>query len=994
MMFARRSHGLIPSLLSSTRRGRRPSRARRPGLGPPERCEDRVLLSISLISVDAAGTAPGDDASDFTGAAFGEATDSGPSAAPSGDLSADGTELAFTSEATDLVPGLSDTNHASDIFVRDTATGQTILVSATPSGQPGNGASFDPVISPDGRYVAFLSQATDLSTVSPPETALTDPSAGYLYLRDLQTGTTTLLDQTPSGQASDGYSTGTFVFSPDSRSLAFVDTSDDLTGAAVDPSSASSAGLFGPSIQPSYVYVRDLPGQVTSLVSVSTDGMASGSDSFDGAVPTDLVFSPDGRSLVFSSTATDLTANPPDPSTDATWGDPFGSTNLFVRDLDTGTTTLLSATAAGQLASGDSTDPVFSPDGQSVAFLSTATDLTTNPPGAAASDFVTNVFVRDLAAGTTRLVSATTGGQLSDGTAASPVFSPDGDSLAFISSATDLTENSIDPTPPSGQFTPPDQPSLPGSGDNVFLNDLATGQTTAVSLTPKGQLSSGAADSLVFSPDGRYLAFTSSATDLTANPLEKSVPPGPGSSASGSSASYSGSGSGGPSGGPPVDNVFVRDLTAGTTSLASVTTGGLLPVATSGGMMFSPDSQLLYFASGALDLTSNPPAAGSNGPEFYDTSANNLFVRDLAAGTTSLISATTDGHLSGATQTSAVLAPDGQTIYFASDAANLTAADPGGSTNLYAASAPFTAPDQFQFQSWATTAKESDGQAVVTVVRTGPATDAASVDYAVQDGTATSGTDYAATSGTLDFAPGVTSQTFTVPLIAGDQFTGTRSAQLVLSNPQGAGLGYPSAALDLAGNPPSVPVPPVSPPSIPTTTPSTPPANPPARPATPSNPTATARTPATPAAPVVAEPGPTVVGVSSAKEGRGVTGLVITFDRPLDPAAAQDAANYQVSVPERSMHGRHEHRSAARSSRPAEVLGATYDAATRQVTLVLKSKGLRRGPAQLEINGTAGGVASSDGVPLNSPDRTKPGQDYLGVVDLVVPHPRGRGAHA
>jgi hypothetical protein len=120
-------------------------------------------------------------------------------------------------------------------------------------------------------------------------------------------------------------------------------------------------------------------------------------------------------------------------------------------------------------------------------------------------------------------------------------------------------------------------------------------------------------------------------------------------------------------------------------------------------------------------------------------------------------------------------------------------------------------PPRCEDQSWATTAKESDGQAVVTVTRTGPATGAASVDYAVQDGTAKAGTDYAATSGTLSFAPGVASQTFTVPMVAGDQFTGTRSAQLVLSNPLGAGLAYPSAALDLAGRRPLVTVPPRGP---------------------------------------------------------------------------------------------------------------------------------------------------------------------------------------
>ena len=65
MMFARRNHGLIPISSLSSRRGRRPSRARRPSLGP-ERCEERMLLSTALVSLDAQGTAAANGNSDFS----------------------------------------------------------------------------------------------------------------------------------------------------------------------------------------------------------------------------------------------------------------------------------------------------------------------------------------------------------------------------------------------------------------------------------------------------------------------------------------------------------------------------------------------------------------------------------------------------------------------------------------------------------------------------------------------------------------------------------------------------------------------------------------------------------------------------------------------------------------------------------------------------------------------------------------------------------------
>jgi hypothetical protein len=965
MTFARRSHGLIPMSSLPSRRGRRPSRARRPSLGP-ERCEERMLLSIALVSSNAAGTGPGNSMSDFSSVTYGGPPGGGPTDSPQANLSADGTKLVFVSEATNLVGSLKDTNHGSDVFVRGMSTGQTSLVSATPSGQTGNGDSYSPAISPDGRYVAFLSQATNLSSVAAPSIGSPDPSSGYLYVRDLQMGTTTLLDQTPDGQASDGWSTGQVVFSPDSKSLAFIDTSDNLTSALVDPSSGSTSvpGWGGPSFQPSYVYVRDLARQSTSLASVSTDGQASGSTSIDGpSATTDLVFSPDSRSLVFGSTAIDLTANPPDSSPNPYPGTPFGSQNLFFRDLSAGITTLISVTNDGSLAASDCYGATFSPDGHSLVFTSAATNLTTNasdaPSSAGSSNPYgpngpsANLFLRDLTTGTTTLVSATPGGLLSNGTSDTPLYSPDGQSLAFLSTATDLTNASGDSSPMPGTPSTTGSSPAPSPADNVFIEDLTTGKIAAISTTPSGELSTGAVNELEYSPDGRYLAFVSNATDLTKNAAEPAPPPAPIPGApAGATVPISPS---------MIDNVFVRHLTEGTTTLASATTGGLLSNATSGGLYFSPDSRVLFFASNANDLTSNPPDTSSAPPWASNTLPNNLFATDLSTGTTTLISATAAGRLSAASGTTAFLSPDGNTLYFDSDAIGMTAGGTGGSTNIYAASAPFTTPGQIHFLSYELAANESDGRAVVTVVRDSPATTSASVDYTVLGGTARAGTDFTATTGTLSFAAGETLKTITVPLVAGDSYTGTRSAQLVLSNPQGAGLGYPSATLDLT----SSPAPPAATPNTPTSTPATP-----------------SHTVATP--PAVADPGPTVLGVTALKGRRGTTTLLISFNRALDPATAQNAANYQVSLPRPAPHRFHGHRSSARPGRSVDISAATYDPSQHQVTLTLRSKWREGRAAQLQIKGTSGGLASPDGVPLNSPNKQKPGQDYLATLDLVT----------
>ena len=102
-------------------------------------------------------------------------------------------------------------------------------------------------------------------------------------------------------------------------------------------------------------------------------------------------------------------------------------------------------------------------------------------------------------------------------------------------------------------------------------------------------------------------------------------------------------------------------------------------------------------------------------------------------------------------------------------------------------------------------------------------------------------------------------------------------------------------------------------------------------------------------------PGPTVSSVAAVKGRRGVTELVITFNRALDPATAQNTANYQVSLPGRTVRLAGGHRTAARPGRSIAVTAAAYDAATHQVTLALRTSLHPQKTTQLEIDGTSGG---------------------------------------
>ena len=162
-----------------------------------------------------------------------------------------------------------------------------------------------------------------------------------------------------------------------------------------------------------------------------------------------------------------------------------------------------------------------------------------------------------------------------------------------------------------------------------------------------------------------------------------------------------------------------------------------------------------------------------------------------------------------------------------------------------------------------------------------------------------------------------------------DLFNGTRSATLVLSNPQGTILGYPSATLDLTANPPT----PISPVTIsPVTMPTSP-----------------------------AQPGPAVVSVTPLKSRRDKTSLVITFNEALNPASALNASNYQVSLPGRTHHGPSRQKTTTGARRPVGISAVSYNSADHEVTLTLRNKLRHRQAYELEINGT-GTVDLKEGI--------------------------------
>jgi Tol biopolymer transport system component len=247
------------------------------------------------------------------------------------------------------------------------------------------------------------------------------------------------------------------------------------------------------------LFVRDLKMGTTALVSVNNAGTGAGNGrSGNNPVAADFALSSNGRFLAFFSAASDLVTN-----------DTNGLDDVFVRDLQTGTTTLVSINQSGtQSASGYSTLPSISANGRFVAFQSSANDLV-----AADTNGAADIFVRDMQSATTVLASVNRTGTNSGNkvsflspASASPAISASGRFVAFSSQAADLV--AVD--------TNSGAPTLDAQGD-VFVRDLQTETTTLVSVnldgTDSGDNGSGYP---AISADGRFVVFGSVASDLVA----------------------------------------------------------------------------------------------------------------------------------------------------------------------------------------------------------------------------------------------------------------------------------------------------------------------------------------------------------------------------------------------------------------------------------------------------------------------------------------------
>lgn len=386
-------------------------------------------------------------------------------------ITPDGRYVAFASEAANLVP--HDSNGATDVFVFDRAAGTTERMSVSSQGIPGNSHSQTGGISPDGRYVAFTSQASNLLPPGESDTNQTSDT----FLHDRVTGTTERISIADDGSQSNQTSSAPSV-GAGGRYVAFHSYASNIVP-------GDTNGTWD-------VFLRDREAGTTTRLSVSEAGVGANGEA---AFP---VITPDGRYVAFASTATNLVP-----------GDTNNRRDVFVRDLQTGKVERVSVTSGGAEGNGDSYRTSITPDGRFVAFASESSNLVPNDANGVPGDFDVgrDVFVRDRLAGTTERVSVSSVAIEANGDSDFPRLSADGRYVAFDSLARNLV-----PDDTNARFATP-VPSVVG-GYDVFVHDRFTHETERVSVSDAG--AQGDLDSFLpaVSGDGSLVAFATTSTNL------------------------------------------------------------------------------------------------------------------------------------------------------------------------------------------------------------------------------------------------------------------------------------------------------------------------------------------------------------------------------------------------------------------------------------------------------------------------------------------------
>ncbi|MBA3845235.1 MAG: PD40 domain-containing protein [Planctomycetes bacterium] len=538
-------------------------------------------------------------------------------------ISGDGRFIAYRTTAS-LVS--QDTNGVSDIYCRDLSTDVAMLVSSAIAGQAANAASFAPVIDATGRRVAFTSSASNL--IAADANAVND-----VFWRDIVAGVTRRSSRSATGGDANAASADPRI-SADGRTVAFHSRATNL----VVPASPAMDAMFATRIDddaadgPVVQVARDAPmllGSTDIRIALSGDGRwamsfvrpANGTDYGHTVAVTDLLGNIASASLTGppdlpragTGSAEDVApAVSPDGryvgfasvAPDLVLPRTNGRQHVFVYDRVSGEMDRVSRTSGGVEATGDSGRVAITPNGRFVAFASSATNLVGGDSNARM-----DVFVHDRVLDTTRRVSVGAAGVQANGDSDMPSISGDGRYVLFQSAATNLVAGDAN------------------ASVDVFRHDLLDEVTIRVSK-PMGGIG-GSGDSRLNQPnrclsaDGRFAVFSSIAGIL------------PGVSGLG--------------------HIYRHDVDLDATVLVSLSSTGALGNERSYTAAITADGLRVAFQSSASNLS----AADTN-------STSDIFLRDIAAGQTQIVSLRPTGGSDNANSFSPSVSDDGRFVTFVS----------------------------------------------------------------------------------------------------------------------------------------------------------------------------------------------------------------------------------------------------------------------------------------------------------------------------------------
>lgn len=355
------------------------------------------------------------------------------------------------------------------------------------------------------------------------------------------------------------------------------------------------------------IFVQDRNTGSTERVSVDSSGVQGNAKSEQPSI------SADGRYVAFVSAASGLVA-----------GDTNGVRDVFVRDRTTGTTTRVSADSSGAQGNDKSDWPSISGDGRYVAFASVATNLVLNDTnhvnfGCGTGNFnqCYDTFVHDRTTGTTTRVSVMSSGAQAQCCSYEPSISADGRYVAFRSGSPDLVSGDTN------------------LKDDIFLHDRTTGSTTRISVSSSGGQANLESSMPEISDDGRYVAFSSMASNLEPGDLN---------------------GNG---------DVFVRDLTLGVTT--RVSKGGEFGDQGGGTPSISGNGRYVSFTY----------ATGT------DALPAGIMVFDRPTGITYRVSRSSSEEAANRFSTGSSMSFDGRFVTFFSEASNLVSGDTNGVNDVF-----------------------------------------------------------------------------------------------------------------------------------------------------------------------------------------------------------------------------------------------------------------------------------------------------------------------